>query len=159
MIDFISHAGRRYGRSVAGRCLGFVLLIAAGLGSPPSYADPGDFAAMPGLWKIVTTPVEHGHRGKSVTEWICVDEGADPWVAFTKFSLPALARCQRSEKRRVSTALDWTENCGGNPPELGHGHAGFDSAEHYTASIMLQNRGEILQVEGQRQAACTGPSD
>jgi hypothetical protein len=35
----------------------------------------------------------------------------------------------------------------------------FDSAEHYTASIELQGRGEVVRVEGKRYAACTDPTD
>lgn len=158
MIDFIRHAWRRRHRSVAER--GFILLlIAAGFVSSPGHADPGDFAAMPGLWKVVKTPVDHGHRGKPVIEWHCVDEGADPWATFARFSLPALAPCQVGERHRSSTTLAWAVNCGGDPPAHGRGHVDFDSAEHYTASIALQDRGEIEQVEGQRYAACTGPSD
>ncbi len=105
------------------------------------------------------TPVDHGHRGKPLIEWHCVDEGADPWTTFARFSLLALGPCQLSGQHRSSTALAWRMNCGGNPPVHGRGHVDFDSAEHYTASIVLQDRGEIVQVEGQRRAACTGPSD
>lgn len=159
MIDLIRHVRRRRHRSVAGRSFILVLLAAAGFVSSPGHADPGDFAAMPGLWKVVKTPVDHGHRGKPLIEWHCVDEGADPWVTFARFSLPAFAPCQLSEQHRSSTTLAWAVSCGGNPPVHGRGHMDFDSAEHYTASIVLQDRGEIVQVEGQRQAACTGPSD
>jgi Protein of unknown function (DUF3617). len=157
MADFITSVWRCCRLSVAGRSLALVLLVAGSFCSSPCRADPGDFAAMPGLWKIVTTPVDHGHRGKPVIEWRCVDEGADPWTAFAVIPLPALATCQRSNQHRSSTELTWAMSCGGN--SQGRGRVGFDSAEHYTASIVLQDRGEIVQVEGQRRAACTGPSD
>lgn len=160
MTDYIRHARRPCHRAVAGRSLILVLLLfAAGFVSSPGHADPGDFAAMPGLWKVVKTPVDHGHRGKPVIEWHCVNEGDDPWVSFARFPLPALAPCQIGEQHRSSTALAWAVNCSGNPPLHGRGHVDFDSAEHYMAGIVLQDRGEILQVEGQRRAACTGPSD
>ncbi|HWX67758.1 MAG TPA: DUF3617 family protein [Rhodanobacter sp.] len=157
MADFVPSFWRRYRLSAAGRSLALVLLVSGGLCSSPCHADPGDFAAMPGLWKIVTTPVDHGRRGKPVIEWHCVDEGADPWTAFAAVPLPALAPCQRSNPHRSSTDLTWEVSCGGN--SQGRGRVGFDSAEHYTASIVLQDRGEIVHVEGQRRAACTGPSD
>lgn len=158
MTDFTRRT-RRSHRCIAGRGFIVVWLLAAGFFSSSSHADPGDFAAMPGLWKIVTTPVEHGHAGKPVIAWHCVDEGADPWVAFASFALPALDPCQVSGQHRSSTALAWAVNCGGNPPDQGRGHVDFDSAEHYTAGIGLQGRGEIVRVEGWRYAACTSPSD
>ena len=114
---------------------------------------------MPGLWKMVLTPVHDGHPGKPTIQWHCVDEGADPWVAFASFLLPELASCQRGQAHRSSTALAWTLNCAGNPPSGGHGHVDFDSAEHYTAGVELQDRGEVIRVEGRRYAACTSPSD
>jgi Protein of unknown function (DUF3617). len=143
--------------ALAGRGLALALLVAGGLCSTPCRADPGDFAAMPGLWKIVTTPVDHGRRGKPVIEWRCVDEGADPWAVFAAISLPVLASCQRSSQHRSSTELTWAVSCGGN--SQGRGRVSFDSAEHYSAGIVLRDRGEIVDVEGQRRAACTGPSD
>jgi hypothetical protein len=157
MADFIPTVWRRGRLSITSRSLALVLLLAGGLCSSPCRADPGDFAAMPGLWKIVTTPVDHGRHGEPVIEWRCVDEGADPWTAFAVIPLPALAPCQRNSQHRSSTSLTWTMSCGGN--SQGRGRVGFDSAEHYTASIVLQDRGEIAQVEGQRHAACTSPSD
>jgi hypothetical protein len=157
MADSIPSAWRGCHPSLAGCGLALMLLIAGGLCSTPSRADPGDFAAMPGLWKIVTTPVDHSRRGKPVIEWRCVDEGADPWTAFAVVPLPALAPCQRNSQHRSSTDLTWTMSCGEN--SQGRGRVGFDSAEHYTASVVLQDRGEIAHVEGQRHAACTSPSD
>jgi hypothetical protein len=157
MADFTPSVWPRCRPCLAGRVLAVVLLVAGSLRSTPSHADPGDFAAMPGLWKIVTTPVDHGHRGKPVIEWHCFDEDADPWATFTVVPLPALALCQRGNQRRSSTELTWVVSCGEN--SQGRGRVGFDSAEHYTASVVLQDRGEIAQVEGQRYAACTGPSD
>ncbi|OOG48662.1 DUF3617 family protein [Rhodanobacter sp. C01] len=138
--------------------LAFALLLAAGLGSTASRADPGDFQAMPGLWKTVTRVVEHGHAGPPTIRWQCVDEDADPWLMFADLPIPD-ASCQRSDQHRSNTALAWTVNCSGHPPHSGHGRVDFDSAEHYTASVELQDRGEVVRVEGQRYAACTGPSD
>jgi hypothetical protein len=156
MADFIPSVRRRR-PSLAARSLALGLMAAGALCVTPSHADPGDFAAMPGLWKIVTTPIDHGRRGKPVIEWRCVDEGADPWTAFAVVPLPALATCERSSQHRSSTDLAWAVSCGGN--SQGRGRVGFDSAEHYTASIVLQDRGEIVHVEGRRRAACTSPSD
>jgi hypothetical protein len=139
---------------------GLALFLAAVFGSPASRADPADFQAMPGLWKIVMRPVVHGHPGKSTTQWHCVDEGADPWAAFaTIITVPDHPRCQPADQHRSSTALAWTLSCAGKPSAKGRGRVDFDSAEHYTASIALQDRGEVIRVEGQRYAACTSPSD
>jgi hypothetical protein len=140
--------------------VGFASLLAAICGSPASHADPGDFQAMPGLWKMVMHPVIHGHPGKATTQWHCVDEGADPWAAFANIiSVPDHPRCQSADQHRSSTALAWTLSCAGKPPAKGRGRVDFDSAEHYTASIALQDRGEVIRVEGNRYAACTSPSD
>jgi hypothetical protein len=67
--------------------------------------------------------------------------------------------CRRVDPHRSSTALDWTLSCPGMPTPSGRGRVEFDTPEHYTASISLQGRGEVLRVEGVRRAACTGPSD
>lgn len=155
MADFVPSVWRRCHPSL--RALACMLLVAGGVRSAPCHADPGDFAAMPGLWKIVTTPIDHGRRGKPVSEWRCFDEDADPWATFTVVPLPALAQCQRGNQRRSSTELAWTVSCVGT--SQGRGSVAFDSAEHYTASVALEGHGEIVQVEGQRRAACTGPSD
>lgn len=82
----------------------------------------------------------------------------DPWAAFADISVPDLS-CQRSDQHRSSTALSWTVTCPGATPINGKGRVDFDSPEHYTASITLQDRGEVLRVEGSRHAACTSPSD
>jgi hypothetical protein len=157
MASFIPFAQRR-SFILASRAIALVLAVVAGLASQPSRADPGDFAAMPGLWKTVTTPVDHGHRDKPVIIWHCVDEGADPWVAFAIIVMPASGSCERSEQHRGSTALAWNVTCG-KPAVSGKGRVNFDSAEHYTGSVILADRSEVASVEGQRFAACTSPSD
>jgi hypothetical protein len=158
MSTFIPFSQRR-GCVLASRIVALALILVTAFASQASFADPGDFAAMPGLWKIVTTPVDHGHAGKSTIVWFCLDEGADPWVFFANIAVPAFAPCQRSAQHRGSTALAWTATCGGTSPSTGRGRVDFDSAEHYTASITLRDRGEVARVEGRRYAACTTPSD
>ncbi len=158
MSTFIPFSQRR-GFVVIGRIVVLALIIATAFASRVSFADPGDFGAMPGLWKVVTTPIDHGHPGKSTLVWFCLDEGADPWASFANIAMPAFAPCQRSAQHRSNTALAWTVSCGSTAPSGGHGRVDFDSAEHYTASITLQGHGEIVRVEGQRYAACTGPGD
>lgn len=151
-------AWRWHRRSAVRHGVALLMLVAAGLGSTASRADPGDFQAMPGLWKIVVRVIDHGQPGPPTVRWHCVDEDADPWLMFA--NLPVLdASCLRNDQHRSSTALTWALNCAGHPPMSGHGRVDFDSAEHYTASIELQGRGEVVRVEGQRYAACTGPSD
>ena len=121
-------------------------------------ADPADFQAMPGLWRVVLRVVSHGHAGPPKVEWHCVNEGDDPWASFAKLPMPA-PQCRRIDPHRSSTALDWTLDCAGLPAPAGHGRVEFDTPEHYTARVSLQGRGEVLRVEGVRRAACTGPSD
>jgi hypothetical protein len=55
--------------------------------------------------------------------------------------------------------LSWNVSCGGARSLAGRGRVDFDSAEHYTASVMLQDRGEVVNVDGKRYAACTSSSD
>jgi hypothetical protein len=159
MNHSIRRTPQRCFHPVVRRSLGLVFFVAMALVSLPGHADPGDFGAMPGLWKMVMRPVSHGQVGKPFVQWHCVDEGADPWAAFATFSVPDLPPCERSGQRRSSTALAWTVSCSGHPPMVGRGRVDFDSAEHYTASIALQDRGEVLRIEGKRYAACTSPSD
>jgi len=140
------------------RSLTFALLIAGGIGSSISHADPGDFQAMPGLWRTTTSVVSHGRAGKPKIQWHCVLEDNDPWVAFANLSASG-TQCTRSDEQRSSTALAWTQTCPGHARMNGQGRVDFDSAEHYTASIVSKNRGELVHVEGQRRAACTDPSD
>jgi hypothetical protein len=149
---------QRAGFVIGSRLLAVAMIVGIAVASPSLQADPGDFAAMPGLWKIVTTRIDHGHRGKSVLDWHCVDEGADPWTTFAVIVVPDMPPCQREDQHRGSTSLAWTAHCG-NANVAGRGRVDFDSAEHYTASVSLPDRGDVVSVEGQRMAACTSPSD
>jgi hypothetical protein len=133
--------------------------LAAALASPASHADPGDFGAMPGLWKIVTRLFSHGRWGRPVAQWHCVDEGADPWASFGHIDPPATHQCQQAGQRRSSTTLDWTLRCQGKAATTMHGHVGFDAAEHYTARLTLPDGTDVARVEGKRYAACTSPAD
>jgi hypothetical protein len=140
--------------------LGLALFgLAATLTSPASHADPGDFGAMPGLWKIVTRLFSHGQWGKPSVQWHCVDEGADPWPSFGHIDTPGTKQCQQADQRRSSTTLDWTLRCEGKSQPALHGHVGFDAAEHYTARLSLPNGSDVARVEGKRYAACTSPAD
>ena len=134
------------------------LLLLGAIAGAVTQADPADFQAMPGLWRVVLRVVSNGHAGPPKVEWRCVNEGDDPWARFADLPTPA-PQCQRSDPHRSSTTLDWTLSCTGMPATSGRGRVEFDTPEHYTASISLQGHGEVLQVEGVRRAACTGPSD
>lgn len=135
-----------------------VILLLGAAAVAVSRADPADFQAMPGLWRIVSRVVNHGHAGPPQVTWRCVNEGDDPWASFAALPMPA-PQCRRIDPHRSSTTLDWTLSCAGMPVPSGRGRVDFDNPEHYTASISLQGRGEVLRVEGVRRAACTGPSD
>ena len=134
------------------------ILLLATASVAVTRADPADFQAMPGLWRIVSRVVNHGHAGPPQVTWRCVNEGDDPWASFAALPMPA-PQCRRIDPHRSSTTLDWTLSCAGMPVPSGRGRVDFDNSEHYTASISLQERGEVLRVEGVRRAACTGPSD
>lgn len=124
------------------------------------HADPADFQAMPGLWRIVVRAVNHGQAGTPQVKWRCLYEGGDPWATFVDPLTPAGARCHReSAGQRGRTFLSWTLTCRGAPSMRGTGRLDFDSAEHYTGHVELAGRGEVLRVEGTRRAACTAPSD
>jgi hypothetical protein len=160
VTDKLSRAGRHLRRSsIIRHGFSVALFIAAGLGSWAAHADSADFQAMPGLWKITTHRLSHGRPGKPSIEWRCIGEGADPWASFANFAIPDVPPCQRSDQHRSSTALAWAVSCPVEPTANGRGRVDFDSAEHYTASIELQNRGEVVRIEGQRYAACTSPND
>ncbi|WP_445145303.1 DUF3617 domain-containing protein [Dyella sp. Tek66A03] len=138
------------------RMVALASLAVLSLAAAASHADPGDFQAMPGLWKITTRSFDHGHAGSEQTRWHCVDEGPDPWLEFA--DLPGPVQCKRSGELRRSTALAWTLTCPGMSPAAAHGRVDFDSPEHYTASVKLQGH-DVVQVEGRRYAACTSAND
>lgn len=138
------------------RIIALLVLLAAAVIGEPSHADPGDFQAMPGLWKIVVRKVEHGQPGAAVVQWHCVDESPDPWAEFA--TLPAPTTCERGDAHRSSTALAWSLRCGGSPNPVGKGRVDFDSPEHYTASVSLDGH-DVALAEGRRYAACTSAND
>lgn len=146
-------------RTRARRYLACGLFIATALATTATLADPGDFAAMPGLWKIVTRSIDHGKAGTPAVAWHCVDEGPDPWVEFADLTILPPAQCKRGDEHRRSTALDWSVSCPGSLASTGKGRVAFDSPEHFTASVVMKGQGEVVRVEGKRYAACTSPSD
>jgi hypothetical protein len=142
---------------VVARVVALLVLLGAAFVGEPGHADPGDFQAMPGLWKIVTRVSDHGKEGEPQVAWHCVDEGPDPWAEFAQLPLPGYGQCERADQHRSSTALSWTLQCAGLK-DAARGRVKFDSAEHYTASVNLGGK-DVVQVEGVRVAACTSPKD
>ena len=134
------------------------MLIIGAAGTVCAYADPADFRAMPGLWKLETRNVDRGRPAKPAIRWHCVSEEADPWKAFADLGA-SNEQCRQVDRQRGSTSLSWGLRCRGTPERIGHGRVDFDSPEHYVARVELQGRGEIMHVEGWRVAACTDPSD
>jgi len=157
MDRFSQHAQAPRGHLVA-RAIAVLVLLGAALVGEPSHADPGDFQAMPGLWKITKHTMDRGHAGKSEVLWHCVDESPDPWTEFADLSVPGYTQCRRDDEHRSSTTLAWSVSCSGLATLGGRGRVDFDSAEHYTASVSLRGR-DVVQVEGRRLAACTSPKD
>ena len=131
-----------------------LLLGASSTISSGAHADPADFQAMPGLWKITLHTLKDGRAGTVSVKWKCLYDGADPWKTFADAITPD-ADCQRSAQHRTSTALAWNVSCG---TSKGNGRIDLDSAEHYAGNVALDGH-DVLQVEGKRYAACTGPSD
>jgi hypothetical protein len=136
----------------------------------PAAAPAGEFLALPGLWKT-TYEVEGAGPGEPKVVWHCVDEDADPWVAFAQLQdLPGMI-CSRSSLQRNSASLKWSTQCRGPGPETAAdvvettGAIVFDSPQHYTGWVKLSGTlmGYPLQsgskIEGSRKAACTSPSD
>ncbi|WP_233840204.1 hypothetical protein [Dyella sp. 2HG41-7] len=128
-----------------------VLMSASGAIASNAHADPGDFQAMPGLWKIT---LHTAKDGKTAVKWKCLYDGADPWTTFVDAMKPE-ANCERSGEHRTSTALAWQVACGAHK---GNGRIALDSPQHYAGEVELDGHA-ALHIEGQRYAACTGPSD
>ncbi|MFC3653088.1 hypothetical protein ACFONN_16130 [Dyella humi] len=131
-----------------------MLIGASAAFSTSAHADPADFQAMPGLWKITLHTIKDGHAGALTVKWKCFYDGADPWTTFVD-PVQSEANCARSGEHRTSTALAWKTTCGAH---AGHGRIALDSPQHYTGEVALDGQAS-LQVEGQRYAACTGPAD
>jgi hypothetical protein len=144
----------RYLRRWSNPLAALLLVSASQTISSNAHADPGDFQAMPGLWKITMHTVTGGHADKTIVKWRCLDDGADPWKVFVDVLVPD-PTCQRSGEHRMSTALAWNATCSG---KSGKGHIELDSPMHYIGDVTLNGQ-DALQIEAQRYAACTGPSD
>lgn len=114
-----------------------------------TQADPEDFQAIQGLWKIT---VHAGNR--TSVRWRCYYDGADPWTVLIDPLMPS-PTCQRSDGERNSIALGWNLQCG---EHSGQGRLLLDSEAHFKASVVLGGK-PVLRAEGQRHAACTGPAD
>lgn len=134
-----------------------LLLGASSTISTGAHADPADFQAMPGLWKITLHTLKDGHSAGAVVKWKCLYDGGDPWQTFVDVMAPQ-TQCQRSDEHRTSTALAWNVSCGNEPLHAGSGRIDLDSAEHYSGNVTLDGH-DVVQVEGKRYAACTSPSD
>ena len=130
-----------------------MLIGASGAISTGAHADPADFQAMPGLWKITLHTLKDGHAQDQV-KWKCFYDGADPWTTFADAMQPD-ASCQRSGEHRTSTALAWQESCG---THKGTARIELDSAQHFAGKVMLDEK-QSLDIDGKRYAACTGPAD
>lgn len=130
-----------------------LLLGVGGAVAANAHADPADFQAMPGLWKITVHTLKDG---RASVHWHCLFDGGDPWEAFAELPLPD--GCRRGGERRTSTALAWQVSCAGATPHVGNGRVVLDSPEHYTGDLTLDGH-TALRVEGRRYAACTSPSD
>src|SRR5215469_15728044 len=89
MNQFSQPSQAKRGHVVA-RVIAVLVLLGAAIIGEPSHADPGDFQAMPGLWKIVTRTVGHGQPSVA---WHCVDETPDPWVEFAVMPVPGYEQC------------------------------------------------------------------
>jgi hypothetical protein len=138
----------------------------------PAAARADEFLAMPGLWQ--TTYEVDGAAAKDNAPrvvWHCVDEAADPWVAFAQLQdLPGMT-CKKGSLERNSTSLEWQSRCRGPGPDGVAdvidvtGAISFDSPQHYRGWVKFSGTlmGYPLQsgskVEGTRKAACTSPSD
>jgi hypothetical protein len=128
-----------------------MLIGASSAVSTGAHADPADFQAMPGLWKISLHTLKDG---KQQLKWKCFYDGADPWETFADSVAPT-ANCQRSQEHRSSTALAWQLSCGAH---RGAARIQLNSAQHYSGTITLDGKA-LLEMAGQHVAACTGPAD
>jgi hypothetical protein len=155
-MSLLAHPAARWHRW-SNPIAALVLLGASGSFSAGAHADPGDFQAMPGLWKITLHTLKDGRPGPDKVQWKCLYDGGDPWTTFVD-AMVAGEQCERSGEHRTSTALAWNVNCGGQPAQAGSGHIQLDSPEHYNGGVKLDGH-DVLQVEGKRYAACTSPAD
>ncbi|GLQ90704.1 DUF3617 domain-containing protein [Dyella flagellata] len=128
-----------------------MLIGASGAVATSAHADPADFQAMPGLWKITLHTLKDG---KQQVKWKCFYDGADPWTTFADTAEPD-EHCQRSGEHRTSTALAWQLNCDAHK---GSAHIQLDSAQHYAGKLTMDGQ-PMLEMDGERFAACTGPAD
>jgi hypothetical protein len=136
-------------------------LVAMAL-APSARAD--EFEGMPGLWKT-TLSSGQGEKDPTYIQWHCVDEGADPWVAFARLPILPHEACTRKGFVRTDTSLKWRLDCVGDFNVSNQGSLVFDSAKHYTGKVSITGTvmgypvEQEIRVEGTRRAACTSPQD
>jgi hypothetical protein len=131
-------------------------LVVLGLAAvPDAFADPGDFGAMPGLWKIQLRHTVNGKAAPEEVQWHCLDEGADPWTTFATW-IPMHDECTAGDRHRGSTSLAWTLTCKRGAATA---RVDFDNAKHYTGSISAADGSKTGEIAGNRYAACTSPED
>ena len=127
-------------------------------------ARADEFEAMPGLWKTTLHTGELGKDPISI-QWHCVDEGANPWVAFARLPVMPHESCTRKGFVRTDTSLKWRLDCTGDVSVSNQGFLVFDSAKHYTGEVKLSGTvvgypvDQEIRVEGERRAACTSSQD
>jgi hypothetical protein len=150
----------------------YLLMSALAAALIAAAARAVEFLAMPGLWQTtyeVDGAAAKAHEPRVV--WHCVDEAADPWVAFAQLQeLPGMT-CTKGSMERSSTSLRWQSRCSGPGPDAAadvieaSGAIIFDSPQHYRGWVKFS--GTLMgypllsssKVEGTRRAACTSPSD
>ena len=135
-----------------------ILALAPGL--------PADeFAGIPGLWKTTLRAERPGVTKPPLIQWHCVAEASSPWVAFAQLDVPPQAPCKQTDFKREETSLTWRLECTGQFAIINQGSIKFDKPSHYTGTVTLGGTilgypiNDVVQVEGEHEAACTSPAD
>ena len=135
-----------------------VLVLAA-------QASADEFGGLPGLWKTTLHAKRSGQAQAPLIQWHCVAEASSPWISFAQLDVPPQVPCKRTDFIRGETSLSWRLECSGQFAVINQGSITFDKPGHYSGTVTLSGTimgypiNDVVQVEGEHEAACTSPAD
>ena len=128
-------------------------------------ASADEFGGLPGLWKTTLHAERSGQTQAPLIQWHCVAEASSPWISFAQLDVPPQVPCKRTDFIRGETSLSWRLECSGQFAVINQGSITFDKPGHYSGTVTLSGTimgypiNDVVQVEGEHEAACTSPAD
>ena len=120
-------------------------------------------AIQPGQWKVTTNIVMNGATAPPQTKLRCLtpEQAGDVAKTFGPVSGTVNSTCEPAEPETTGTSLKWHLQCKGQLDLDVLGDFNFDSADHYTATVISKGvmAGKLIsdvktELEGERIGEC-----